>query len=94
MQASYSSLTKSLGLTMPALKIQDSDRGPAVMVVIWTESAVAVLIVAMRYYARTLIRKHSWDDLLMLVTLVCVFRYVETRRIVSFGKFTVNSASS
>lgn len=79
---------------MPALKIQDSDIGPAVTVVIWTESAVAALIVAMRFYARAFIRKPSWDDLLMLVTLVCASRYAETACIVSFGKFTVNSGSS
>lgn len=64
------------------------------MVVIWTESTVAILIVAMRFCARALIRKPSWDDLLMLVTLVCAPKYAEIVCIVSFGRFIADFNSS
>jgi hypothetical protein len=48
----------------------DIDRGYAVMATLWTESVVAALVVLMRLYARAQIRKISWDDWLMFITLV------------------------
>lgn len=50
----------------------DINRGPVVVAILWTETAVAVIIVSMRFYARTIVKRISWDDWLMLVTLVCI----------------------
>lgn len=48
----------------------DVDRGYLVMATLWTEFAVAALVVSMRLYARAQTRKVSYDDWLMLITLV------------------------
>lgn len=50
----------------------DINRGPVVVAILWAETAVAVIIVSMRFYARTMIKRISWDDWLMLVTLVSI----------------------
>lgn len=40
------------------------------MATLWTESAVAALVVSMRLYVRAQTRTVSWDDWLMFITLV------------------------
>lgn len=57
---------------MSSPKTLDINRGPVVVAILWTETAVAVIIVSMRFYARTMIKRISWDDWLMLVTLVSI----------------------
>lgn len=51
-------------------QVQDVDRGPIVMGVFWAETAVAIIVVAMRFSARLIIRNLGWDDWLMFITLV------------------------
>lgn len=48
----------------------DQDLGPAVMAVLWTETAIAILAVAARFAGRWLVHRTGWDDWLMLLTLV------------------------
>lgn len=57
---------------MSSSEVLDVNRGPVVMAILWTESAVAVIFVSTRFYARTMIKRISWDDWLMLVTLVSI----------------------
>lgn len=58
---------------MSSPETPDINRGRVVVAILWTETAVAVIIVSMRFYARTMIKRISWDDWLMLVTLVSIF---------------------
>lgn len=58
--------------TMSGSETPDTNRGPTVVAILWAETAVAAIIVAMRFCARTIIKKLSWDDWLMLVTLVSI----------------------
>ncbi|KAJ6032084.1 hypothetical protein N7540_002816 [Penicillium herquei] len=46
------------------------DRGPAIIALFWVESAIAVLVVALRFYGRTLSSKLGKDDWTMLFTVV------------------------
>ena len=60
---------------MSSLPIQaplggDVDRGPALVALYWTESAVAILLIVFRFYARWTIRSLGKDDWMMLFTLV------------------------
>lgn len=48
----------------------NQDRGPAMMEIMWIQTGFGILIIAMRFMARFLIHKTSWDDWLMLMTLV------------------------
>jgi hypothetical protein len=51
---------------------EHADRGPAVMGILWTESAISLIITALRFYARGMIRRIGWDDWLMALTTVCI----------------------
>ena len=60
---------------MSSLQIQaplggDVDRGPALVALYWTESAVAILFIILRFSARWTIRGIGKDDWMMLFTLV------------------------
>ena len=62
-------------VAMSSLPIQappggDADRGPALVALFWTESAVAILFIVSRFYARWTIRAVGKDDWMMLFTLV------------------------
>ncbi|KAJ5738781.1 hypothetical protein N7493_001936 [Penicillium malachiteum] len=46
------------------------DRGPAIIALFWVESAIAILVVALRFYGRTLSSKLGKDDWTMLFTVV------------------------
>lgn len=48
----------------------DQDRGGAVIAVYWSITAVAMLVVGLRFYARRLVHATGADDWLMLVSLV------------------------
>lgn len=48
----------------------NQDRGPAMMEVMWIQTGFAIVIIGMRFIARFSIHKISWDDWLMLLTLV------------------------
>lgn len=48
----------------------NQDRGPAAVAIYWTETGIAILIVAARFYARTMIKSVGRDDWFMLATLV------------------------
>lgn len=48
----------------------NQDLGPATMAIFWTETGIAILIVAARFYARTMIKGVGRDDWFMLATLV------------------------
>ena len=48
----------------------NDDRGQAAVIVYWTQAAVAIIVVALRFYARTIIRSLGADDWLMFATLV------------------------
>lgn len=54
---------------------ENADRGPAVMGILWTESAISLIITALRFYARGMIRKIGWDDWLMALTTVRLLSY-------------------
>lgn len=49
----------------------DEDRGPRLEAAYWTWSVIAVILVALRFYARIKIRGLGWDDWMMLITVVC-----------------------
>lgn len=55
------------------------DRGPAVVALFWSETGIAIVIVAARFYARTLIKAVGQDDWLMLATLVSNYTRVLLR---------------
>lgn len=48
----------------------NQDRGPAALAIYWSETGIAILIVAARFYARLMIKGVGRDDWFMLVTLV------------------------
>jgi hypothetical protein len=48
----------------------DSDRGPLLLGVLWTQAGIATVIVFLRLYARFMIHTTGWDDWLMFLTLV------------------------
>jgi hypothetical protein len=50
----------------------DEDRGPRLEAAYWTWSAVSILMLCLRLYARVKIRGLGWDDWMMLITVVCV----------------------
>ncbi|KAF4220395.1 hypothetical protein CNMCM8980_009671 [Aspergillus fumigatiaffinis] len=47
----------------------DSDRGPLLLGVLWTQAGIATVIVFLRLYARFMIHTTGWDDWLMFLTL-------------------------
>ncbi|KAI1848709.1 hypothetical protein JX266_005568 [Neoarthrinium moseri] len=48
----------------------DQDRGPALEALYWTLSAFSILLLSLRFYARTRIGALGWDDWMMLITVV------------------------
>lgn len=48
----------------------NQDRGPAAMAIYWSQTGIAMFIVAARFYARNMIKGVGPDDWFMLVTLV------------------------
>ncbi|KAK3390661.1 hypothetical protein B0H63DRAFT_121401 [Podospora didyma] len=48
----------------------DDDRGPKLLAMFWSYCAISIVMVALRFYARIQIRAVSWDDWLMLLTVV------------------------
>ncbi|ERF71197.1 hypothetical protein EPUS_06026 [Endocarpon pusillum Z07020] len=48
----------------------NDDRGKAAVAVYWAQAAIAIIIVALRFYARILIRSLGADDWLMFSTLL------------------------
>ena len=53
----------------------DVDRGPQLIALYWVESAVAILVVANRMWGRIMIHQTSYDDYVMLFTLVRICLY-------------------
>ena len=51
------------------------DRGQAAVIAYWTQTAIAIVFVAGRFYARRMIRSTGLDDWFMLVTLVSLRSY-------------------
>ena len=47
------------------------DRGKAVIAIFWVQTSLAIVVVAMRFWARYIIKNFGTDDWLMLFTLVC-----------------------
>lgn len=54
----------------PSTATENADRGPAIVGILWTEAAISLIITALRFYARGMIRKVGWDDWLMALTTV------------------------
>ena len=48
----------------------DDDRGPQLIAIFWVEAAVAILCVTARMWGRALIHQTSYDDYMMIFTLV------------------------
>ena len=48
----------------------NQDRGPAAMTIYWTQVAIAILVILMRFYTHIIIHALGTDDWLMLATLV------------------------
>ena len=46
------------------------DRGPALLTIYWTQFAVALVAVVLRFYARYSIQAIGWDDWTMAITMV------------------------
>ena len=55
----------------------DRDRGPGLVALFWTECALAMIIVGLRFYARISIRNLGADDWMMLFTVVSRIRVLE-----------------
>lgn len=49
----------------------DYNKAPRVLGVAWMEASMCIVAVAGRFWGRYIIHKTSWDDWLMLLTLVC-----------------------
>ena len=48
-------------------------RGPTVNAALWTETALALILVMMRIYTRVkILRSFGWDDGLLILTWVCL----------------------
>ena len=60
-------MSSALGSPSPS---GDEDRGPLLLAIFWTESALSILIVASRFYSRWSIKALGADDAAMLATLV------------------------
>ncbi|KAH8742343.1 integral membrane protein [Diaporthe sp. PMI_573] len=48
----------------------DEDRGPRLEAAYWTWSAVSILMLCLRIYARVKIRGLGWDDWMMVITVI------------------------
>lgn len=48
----------------------NQNRGPQLMAMFWTESAICILLLSLRFYARISIRGVGYDDWMMLATVV------------------------
>lgn len=48
----------------------DEDRGSQLLAMYWTETAIILVVVALRFYSRILIRSLGIDDWLMLIAIV------------------------
>ncbi len=49
----------------------NDDRGPQLMAMFWTWSALSMALLSLRFYARVKVRGVGWDDWMMLVSVVC-----------------------
>ena len=58
------------GITDLSMLPPDEDRGPKLMAMFWSYCAISIVLVTLRFYARIQIRAVSWDDWLMLATVV------------------------
>lgn len=57
------------------MEANPSNRGTVVLGTLWTQGAIATLVVAARFYARLLIESGAgWDDWTMLVAIVSLLR--------------------
>ena len=56
----------------------DQDRGSDIMAMLWTECVLAMIIVALRFYARIKMRNPGADDWMMLITVVSQVYLPET----------------
>lgn len=60
---------------MPASTGEEiADRGPAIIALFWVESAIAILVLALRFYGRLISSKLGKDDYAMLFTVVREYR--------------------
>lgn len=48
----------------------DVDRGPGLVAMFWTYTAIVLVVLSLRFYARFKIRAFGWDDWLMLFTVI------------------------
>ena len=48
----------------------NKNRGPALLAIMWSEGAVALIIVVLRLYARLMIKRLGIDDWIMFFTMV------------------------
>lgn len=49
-------------------------KGPTLVGVLWFETILCMIVLALRIYTRTVIRRSTgWDDLLLIFTWVCTF---------------------
>ncbi len=48
----------------------DKNRGTTLLTISWTEAAICIIVVAVRFYARSMIHAVGKDDWIMLITLV------------------------
>lgn len=58
------------GLNGPPPPGGDYDKGPRITGIAWAEAVMCIAAVAARFWGRIIIHSISWDDWLMLVTLV------------------------
>ena len=63
-------MSASPGLPIPVPLGGDQDRGPSLVGLYWTECALSMIIVGLRFYARISIRGLGADDWMMLSTVV------------------------
>ncbi|KAF7528052.1 hypothetical protein G7054_g10244 [Neopestalotiopsis clavispora] len=54
----------------PAPPVSDENKGPWLLALFWTEAAISIIFVALRFYTRFLMRGIGVDDWLMLVALI------------------------
>ncbi|KAF2964104.1 hypothetical protein GQX73_g9479 [Xylaria multiplex] len=48
----------------------DVDRGPRLIAMFWSYTAIVLVVLTLRFYARFKIRAFGWDDWLMLLTVI------------------------
>jgi len=57
---------------LPAPPGGDVNRGPSLLAQFWTEIALGIVLICMRFWSRISAKNLGWDDFFMLITLASI----------------------